>query len=37
VIILTKVWIKENRSLIDEVVENVRTGKRHQHCLVYGE
>lgn len=29
-------WVRDNRTLVDEVAENVRTGKRRQHYLVYG-
>lgn len=28
--------VKVNRQVVDEVAENVRTGKRRQHYLAYG-
>jgi hypothetical protein len=29
-------WVRENRALIDEVIENVASGKNRQHYLKYG-
>lgn len=29
-------WIKENRALVDEVIENVTLGAKRQHYLAYG-
>lgn len=29
-------WIRENRDLIDSVIDNVVTGKQQAHYLVYG-
>jgi len=28
-------WVRENRALIDEVIENVKSGKKPQHYLAY--
>lgn len=29
-------WVRENRALIDEVIENVNSGKKPAHYLAYG-
>jgi hypothetical protein len=31
-----RVWIKENRKLIDECIRNVTSGKKPAHYLEYG-
>ena len=31
-----RLWIRENRKLIDEVASNVASGKKPQHYLAYG-
>lgn len=30
------VWVRENRSMIDEVIKAVRDGEKPAHYLVYG-
>ncbi len=29
-------WVKHNRKVIDEVIDNVTSGKKPQHYLQYG-
>mgnify|MGYP001567339732 CR=1 FL=1 len=31
-----RTWIKENRALIDEVIDNVTSGRKPAHYLKYG-
>jgi hypothetical protein len=31
-----KYWIQENREQIDEIIDNIESGKKKQHYLVYG-
>ena len=31
-----KAWVRENRALIDEVVNNIRNGTKKEHYLAYG-
>lgn len=31
-----RAWIRKNRALIDEVVGNIRSGRKQAHYLVYG-
>ncbi len=32
----TKIWIRENRELIDKVIDNVESGNKRPHYLRYG-
>jgi hypothetical protein len=31
-----RAWLRKNRALVDEVINNVKSGKKHQHYLKYG-
>lgn len=31
-----KEWVKRNRAMIDEVIDNINSGRRKEHYLVYG-
>ncbi len=33
--LLLKRWIRENRALIDEVIQGVSSGSKRQHALAY--